>query len=147
MPQSAWNLYFRFRRNAVYHPHLQVNSNELGVDDKEQYKSNVKMMLNADCTRLDNPSQFKYGGCDSFSAMSKNIAREWKQTDAFTRAVFEDLAREDNERHKKVRCSHSHALDNVQRTVLNTQNTTFRRSMSHTKPSLRNYRNLQIYWQ
>jgi hypothetical protein len=70
--------------------------------DKEQYKSYIKTILNADSTCTDSTSEQKYGGCDSFGGMSKDIGQQWKDADALTRAAFKELASEDMKRHKKV---------------------------------------------
>jgi hypothetical protein len=109
MPQSAWNLYFRYNTNAACHPHLHMDPNELSVVDKERYKSYVVAILITDPVRMDDACDRKYGGCDSFGGMSKDIGRQWKQADALTKAVFKELASEDAKRHKKV-CCYLHVL-------------------------------------
>jgi hypothetical protein len=75
--------------------------NELGVVSKEEYKSYVMTILNADSIRIDDASEQRYGGSDSFGGMSKDIGRQWKQADALTKTVFKELAKENMERHKK----------------------------------------------
>ena len=104
MPRTAWNLYFRFCSITARHPRLQIDVNELRMLDKEQFKTYVLSILNADSTCTDGASEQKYGGCDSFGGMSKDIGQQWKDADALTRAAFKELASEDMKRHKKVCC-------------------------------------------
>jgi hypothetical protein len=86
-----------------------MDPNELSVVDKERYKSYVVAILITDPVRMDDACDRKYGGCDSFGGMSKDIGRQWKQADALTKAVFKELASEDAKRHKKV-CCYLHVL-------------------------------------
>jgi hypothetical protein len=118
--------------------------NELGVVSKEEYKSYVMTILNADSIRIDDASEQRYGGSDSFGGMSKDIGRQWKQADALTKTVFKELAKENMERHKKVQlqllfpCTILDSTSSSQ-TLFCTHHL-FRRSMKPTKPSPRSFR-------
>ena len=76
---------------------------------KEQYREYVKTVLEANegsDSSVDSGNgviQSKFFGMDnSFSGMSKKVGKQWKQADAVIRSVFRDLAKEENERAKKV---------------------------------------------
>jgi hypothetical protein len=145
MPQTAWNLYFRFCRKAASHPHLQIDWNELGMLDKEQYKNYVVAILNTESTLQ---SELKYGGCDSFGGMSKDLGQRWKDADDLTKSVFNELASEESKRYKKVcfllACTELDSSTPSSQTYESTYRL-LRRSTNPTKPSPRSFRN-QISW-
>ena len=106
MPRSAYHLYFRFYRNILHCPFLQIDSINMDTTHGDWYKSYVKMVLDADVDdqrlEIDGVRQ-KFFGSDSFAGMSKKVSQKWEEADALTRSVFKEIAKEDKERYKRVR--------------------------------------------
>ncbi|KAL3789552.1 hypothetical protein HJC23_001360 [Cyclotella cryptica] len=103
-PRSAYHLYFRFYRNILQCPSLQMNSIQTDKTQKDLYKSYVKMVLNTEVDDLPvekDAAHQKFFGSDSFAGMSKKVSQKWKEADALTRSVFKEIAKEDRERYKR----------------------------------------------
>lgn len=104
-PQSAYHLYFRFYKNVALRPSLRIASIRGDKTNKEVYKNFVQTVLDADLNdgSFDGDAvQQRYFGNDSFSGMSKQISKKWREVDELTRSIFKELAAEDSERYKKV---------------------------------------------
>ena len=66
--------------------------------NKELFKNFAKTVIDMNLEHhIADKKEFSFGG------KSTEISKKWREADAFTRTVFEELAAEGNERYKKVR--------------------------------------------